>query len=157
MCCTFYNIPIALISACPAHSCVGVVHALHHPYLLPPVYSPSLLQLLETNSLTDKVTVIEKPCLQLTAGDFGGREIDAIIGEPFFSSSLLSWHNIHYWYAVSAMKKFMSPECVVLPNRASLMAIAGERKREGEGRREGGGGGGVEHAVQHFLGNLLLK
>jgi protein arginine N-methyltransferase 7 len=83
---------------------------------------------LEANGLTDFITVLDKPCLELTAGDFGGgvRTVDAVIGEPFFSSSLLPWHNLHYWYALTALRKHMSPQCVVLPNTASLMAIAGE-------------------------------
>ena len=88
--------------------------------------SLSPTQLLEANGLTDFITVLDKPCLELTAGDFGGKMVDAVIGEPFFSSSLLPWHKLHYWYALTALrKKHMSPECVVLPNTASLMAIAG--------------------------------
>ena len=87
--------------------------------------SHTLTQLLEANNLTDLVTVLDRPCSELTARDFGGRRIDAVIGEPFFSSSLLPWHNLHYWYALTALKKHMSPECAVLPNTASLMAIAG--------------------------------
>ena len=82
---------------------------------------------MEVNGLADNVTVLEKPCSQLTARDFGGRQIDAVIGEPFFSSSLLPWHNLHYWYALSSLKDHMNPECVILPNRTSLMAIAGEK------------------------------
>ena len=95
----------------------------HESVVLSPL---SPIQLLEANGLTDFITVLDKPCLELTAGDFGGRTVDAVIGEPFFSSSLLPWHNLHYWYALTSLrKKHMSPECVVLPNTASLMAIAG--------------------------------
>ena len=87
--------------------------------------SPFSYQLLEANSLTNFVTVLDKPCLELTAGDFGGRRVDAVIGEPFFSSSLLPWHNLHYWYSLTALRQHMTPECVILPNTASLVAIAG--------------------------------
>ena len=52
--------------------------------------------------------------------------VDLLIGEPYFSSSLLPWHNLYFWFARTALSRLLSPECVVLPCRASLMAIAGE-------------------------------
>ena len=81
-------------------------------------------QLLEVNGLT--VNVLEKSPHELTAADFGGRLVDAVIGEPHFSTSLLPWHNLHFWYACSALCSLLSPDCLFLPNRASLKAIAGK-------------------------------
>ena len=83
-------------------------------------------QLLETNGLSATVNVLEKLPHELTAADFGGRPIDAVVGEPHFSTSLLPWHNVHFWYACSALRGLLSPDCVFLPNRASLKAIAGK-------------------------------
>ncbi len=82
-------------------------------------------KLLEANSLSGVVRVLEKPPLELTRADFGDRLIDAVVGEPYFFSSLLPWHNLHFWYASSALRELMAPKCVLLPKRASLKAIAG--------------------------------
>lgn len=98
-------------------------------------------QLFAANALSQSVTFLEKPHGELSSGDFGGRQIDAIIGEPYFTSSLLPWHNLHFWYAVSSLQKFLTPGAAVegrgciLPGKGSLMAIAGEYGFEG-----GGGG-----------------
>jgi len=73
------------------------------------------------------ITFLEKPHTELSAEDFAGRHIDAVIGEPYFTSSLLPWHNLHFWYVVNSLQKLLHPKGnVVLPGRGSLMAIAGE-------------------------------
>ena len=51
--------------------------------------------------------------------------IEAVIGEPYFRTSLLPWHNLHFWYARDALSSLTSPHPVVVPSSASLMAIAG--------------------------------
>ena len=81
--------------------------------------------------MSDAVTILNKPCSQLTSQDFSScssndLKLDAVIGEPYFSSSLLPWHNLHYWYAVCALKKFMTPDCVIVPGVIHLKAIAGD-------------------------------
>ena len=91
--------------------------------------SNSPLQLLASNALSSSVTFLEKPHTELSSANFAGRHIDAIIGEPYFTSSLLPWHNLHFWYAVSSLQEFLTPgarEGCVLPGKGSLMAIAGE-------------------------------
>ena len=83
-------------------------------------------QLLEANGLSATVNILEKSPHELTAADFGGRPVDAVVAEPHFSTSLLPWHNLHFWYACSALQGLLSPDCVFFPNRASLKAIAGK-------------------------------
>ena len=51
--------------------------------------------------------------------------IGAVVGEPYFSTSLLPWHNLHFWYARDSLHSVCSPDCQVLPCSASIMAIAG--------------------------------
>ena len=79
-----------------------------------------------------KIHILTKSVHNVTHSDFlddatptGGALIGAVIGEPYFSSSLLPWHNLHFWYACSALRGLCSPDCVVVPASASLMAIAG--------------------------------
>lgn len=87
------------------------------------------LQLLEANNLSGTIRLLKKPASELTHEDFGVDSskpfIEAVVGEPFFSSSLLPWHNLHYWYSLAKLRRFMTPECVVLPGVMELKAIAG--------------------------------
>ena len=82
-------------------------------------------QLLEDNNLSDAVNVLNKQCSELEEGDLSHSKIDAIVGEPFFSFSLLPWHNLHFWYVVNSLRRLMAPNCLVVPSKASLKAIAG--------------------------------
>ena len=93
---------------------------------------------MEVNNISRAcVTFLEKSHTELRAEDFGGRRVDGIIGEPYFSSSLLPWHNLHFWYAINSVmscsvergkeeEEERRETPVILPGRASLMAIAGE-------------------------------
>ena len=95
------------------------------------------LQLLEDNPLPPNkaVHIITKAPSQITINDLvneatpTGREgcalIEAVVGEPYFATSLLPWHNLHFWYGCNALRSVCTPDCVVLPARAELMAIAG--------------------------------
>ena len=89
-------------------------------------------QLLEFNGFSSSVTFLEKGHDQVCPEDFGSRPVDAVVAEPFFTSSLLPWHNLHYWYAVESVKKFLAAgvagDSSLYPGSASLMAVAGERK-----------------------------
>ena len=100
------------------------------------------LQLLQDNPLPPNkaVHVITKAPSQITVNDLvneatpTGREgfalIEAVVGEPYFATSLLPWHNLHCWYGSNALRSVCTPDCVVLPARAELMAIAGTCTRD---------------------------
>jgi len=104
-------------------------------------------QLLKFNGLSSSVTFLEKYHDQVCLEDLGRDHLDAIIGEPFFTSSLLPWHNLHYWYAVESLKKLVAAgvvnNSVLFPGAASLMAIAGE-------------GRGMEKVSPHRLVSVLV-
>ena len=79
-----------------------------------------------------KIHVVTKSSQDVTASDLvngttptEGALIEAVIGEPYFSTSLLPWHNLHFWYARDTLRSLCSADCLVVPCSASLMAIAG--------------------------------
>lgn len=82
------------------------------------------------------VHIITKSPSQITINDLinettpTGREgcalIEAVVGEPYFTTSLLPWHNLHFWYTFNAVRSICTPDCVVVPATAELMAIAGK-------------------------------
>lgn len=65
------------------------------------------------------------------------------MGEPFFTTSLLPWHNLYFWYVRTAVDQHLGPGAVVLPQAASLHAVVVEfRVGHPEVVAEGVGGGG---------------
>ncbi|XP_064394524.1 protein arginine N-methyltransferase 7-like isoform X2 [Halichondria panicea] len=90
--------------------------------------SRMITELLEANELSSDIILLKKPTGELTQEDFkmasSEPHLDAVVGEPFFSSSLLPWHNLHYWYSLCNLRKFMKPECAVVPGVIVLKAIA---------------------------------
>ena len=53
-------------------------------------------------------------------------QIDVILGEPFFLSSLSPWHDLYFWYASrDVMSIFNHYKIKVYPGSACLKAIAG--------------------------------
>ncbi|XP_063168825.1 protein arginine N-methyltransferase 7 isoform X2 [Candoia aspera] len=91
--------------------------------------SHSLMQkIFMANGLEDKITIIEKHPESLTSSDFEGRKISLLIGEPFFSTSLLPWHNLYFWYARTALANHLTSDVTVLPQAASLHLMTVEFK-----------------------------
>ncbi|XP_038662871.1 protein arginine N-methyltransferase 7 isoform X1 [Scyliorhinus canicula] len=83
-------------------------------------------KILEANKLTGKVIVFEKRPEQLTPVDLDNKQVSVLIGEPFFTTSLLPWHNLYFWYARTYLAKLLSSEFTVLPQSAKLLAMAVE-------------------------------
>ncbi|EDO27353.1 predicted protein, partial [Nematostella vectensis] len=54
--------------------------------------------------------------------------LDVVISEPFFSASLFPWHNIHFWYAVTSIRRHVNKDIKVLPQGGTLRAMAVEFK-----------------------------
>ena len=52
-------------------------------------------------------------------------QFDVIFGEPFFSVSLLPWHNLMFWYAATNCRVLLNAEGKVAPCAAELKAVAG--------------------------------
>jgi len=53
-------------------------------------------------------------------------QINLLIGEPFYTTSTLPWHNLHFLYARSELGSLLAPDCKVLPVAVTFKAIAVE-------------------------------
>lgn len=47
-------------------------------------------------------------------------KISVLVGEPFFTTSLLPWHNLYFWYARTAVTEHLASNVTVLPQSAAL-------------------------------------
>ena len=50
--------------------------------------------------------------------------MDVLIGEPSFQSSTLPWHDLHFWYARTALAHRLNEKAYVIPQSATMRAIA---------------------------------
>lgn len=83
-------------------------------------------KIFQANHLEDKITIIEKRPELLTSEDLEGRMVSLLLAEPFFTTSLLPWHNLYFWYVRTALDQHMEPGAVVMPQAASLYAMVVE-------------------------------
>uniref|UniRef100_A0A3Q4MAD1 Protein arginine N-methyltransferase 7 n=1 Tax=Neolamprologus brichardi TaxID=32507 RepID=A0A3Q4MAD1_NEOBR len=84
------------------------------------------LQVLEANSMKGRVELLEIRPEQLTSNDVGGEQISVLMGEPYFSTSLLPWHSLFFWYCRTALAGLLRPDASILPRSASLHMVAVE-------------------------------
>ncbi|XP_012926984.1 protein arginine N-methyltransferase 7 isoform X2 [Heterocephalus glaber] len=54
------------------------------------------------------------------------KKVSLLLGEPFFTTSLLPWHNLYFWYVRTAVDQHLGPGAVVMPQAASLHAMVVE-------------------------------
>ncbi|XP_054310047.1 protein arginine N-methyltransferase 7 isoform X11 [Pongo pygmaeus] len=85
-----------------------------------------LRKIFKANHLEDKINIIEKRPELLTNEDLQGRKVSLLLGEPFFTTSLLPWHNLYFWYVRTAVDQHLGPGAVVMPQAASLHAVVVE-------------------------------
>uniref|UniRef100_A0A3Q1CBD5 Protein arginine N-methyltransferase n=1 Tax=Amphiprion ocellaris TaxID=80972 RepID=A0A3Q1CBD5_AMPOC len=83
-------------------------------------------QVLEANSMKGGVELLEIRPDQLTSNDLGGQQISVLVGEPYFSTSLLPWHSLFFWFCRSALSGLLRPDASILPGSASLHMVAVE-------------------------------
>lgn len=50
-------------------------------------------------------------------------QVSLLLGEPFFTTSLLPWHNLYFWYVRTSVDQHLAPGAVVMPQAASLHAV----------------------------------
>ena len=48
-----------------------------------------------------------------------------IVGEPYFSSTLLPWHSLYFWYVRTYVNHLLNDQPKIIPYKAHLQAIAG--------------------------------
>ncbi|XP_047451239.1 protein arginine N-methyltransferase 7 [Mugil cephalus] len=83
-------------------------------------------QVLEGNSLKGGVELLEVRAEQLSISDLGGEQVSVLMGEPYFSTSLLPWHSLFFWYCRTALAGLLRPGASILPRSASLHMVAVE-------------------------------
>ncbi|XP_037306713.2 protein arginine N-methyltransferase 7 [Pungitius pungitius] len=83
-------------------------------------------QVLEANSMEGGVDMLEVRAEQLSSGDLGGEQISVLMGEPYFSTSLLPWHSLFFWYCRTALAGLLRPDATILPRAATLNMVAVE-------------------------------
>ncbi|TRY75974.1 hypothetical protein DNTS_010882 [Danionella cerebrum] len=83
-------------------------------------------QLLQSNFLKDAVKLLASQAEQLTLADLEGNQISVLIGEPYFSTSLLPWHSLFFWYCRTALAQLLLPDASILPRAARLYIVAVE-------------------------------
>ncbi|KAJ7420270.1 hypothetical protein BTVI_22086 [Pitangus sulphuratus] len=74
----------------------------------------------KANHLEDKIKIIEARPELLKPSHFEDKKVSVLVGEPFFSTSLLPWHNLYFWYARTAVSSHLTSNVTVLPQSASL-------------------------------------
>nr|XP_054525450.1 protein arginine N-methyltransferase 7 isoform X19 [Pan troglodytes] len=89
-------------------------------------YVQALRTIFKANHLEDKINIIEKRPELLTNEDLQGRKVSLLLGEPFFTTSLLPWHNLYFWYVRTAVDQHLGPGAMVMPQAASLHAVVVE-------------------------------
>lgn len=71
------------------------------------------------------VVVVEKEPLCLTEDDLDERA-NLLLSEPFFSTSLLPWHNLQFWFLRPGIEHLLTPEAITLPGTAVFYGLAVE-------------------------------
>ncbi|NWR36591.1 ANM7 methyltransferase, partial [Tachuris rubrigastra] len=79
-----------------------------------------IFKLFKANHLEDKIRIIEARPELLKPSHFEDKKVSVLVGEPFFSTSLLPWHNLYFWYARTAVSSHLTSNVTVLPQSASL-------------------------------------
>ncbi|XP_010148340.1 PREDICTED: protein arginine N-methyltransferase 7 isoform X2 [Eurypyga helias] len=77
-------------------------------------------KIFKANHLEDKIKIIEARPELLTPSHLEDKKISVLVGEPFFTTSLLPWHNLYFWYARTAVTSHLTNDVTVLPQSASL-------------------------------------
>ncbi|XP_026166378.1 protein arginine N-methyltransferase 7 isoform X3 [Mastacembelus armatus] len=83
-------------------------------------------QVLEANSMDGGVELLEIRPDQLSSNDLEGEQISVLLGEPYFSTSLLPWHSLFFWYCRTALAGLLQPSATILPYSATLHMVAVE-------------------------------
>uniref|UniRef100_A0A673IV91 Protein arginine N-methyltransferase 7 n=1 Tax=Sinocyclocheilus rhinocerous TaxID=307959 RepID=A0A673IV91_9TELE len=86
----------------------------------------SCSQVLHTNSLKHGVQLLGIRPEQLSLADLEGNQISVLMGEPYFSTSLLPWHSLFFWYCRTAVAQLLHPSATILPRAATLYIVAVE-------------------------------
>ncbi|KAK1330531.1 hypothetical protein QTO34_010721 [Cnephaeus nilssonii] len=87
-------------------------------------YAQALRTVLKPDSIC--LCVSDGSLLSMLAHYLGAEQVSLLLGEPFFTTSLLPWHNLYFWYVRTALDQHLGPGAVVMPQAASLHAVVVE-------------------------------
>ncbi|CAF0867765.1 unnamed protein product [Didymodactylos carnosus] len=116
--------------------CLYIGDGLLLPLLLLTMYENVELYLIQTNKHLIRVLnqilennykcyrIINKSLASLTIDDFDQNNLDFILSEPYFSTSLLPYDNLHFYYSLQTCKIFLKSNFISMPNRAKILCIA---------------------------------
>ncbi|RXM95571.1 Protein arginine N-methyltransferase 7 [Acipenser ruthenus] len=77
-------------------------------------------KVLAANDLTGTIQVLESHPQQLTSNSLGDEQVSVLIGEPYFTTSLLPWHSLYFWYSRTVLSGRLCDDVTLLPQSASL-------------------------------------
>uniref|UniRef100_A0A3Q1F0C8 Protein arginine N-methyltransferase n=1 Tax=Acanthochromis polyacanthus TaxID=80966 RepID=A0A3Q1F0C8_9TELE len=87
-------------------------------------YVSALKRVLRDDSVC--LSVSDGSILPVLAHMLGAKKISVLVGEPYFSTSLLPWHSLFFWFCRSALSGLLRPDASILPGSASLHVVAVE-------------------------------
>ncbi|MBN3298187.1 ANM7 methyltransferase, partial [Amia calva] len=85
-------------------------------------------RVLQASALSGTVQVLESRPEQLAASWRAADKISLLMGEPYFSTSLLPWHSLYFWYCRTALAEQLCKDAIVMPHSATLCMVAVEFK-----------------------------
>ncbi|KAK1163431.1 protein arginine N-methyltransferase 7-like isoform X1 [Acipenser oxyrinchus oxyrinchus] len=77
-------------------------------------------RVLAANDLTGIIQVLESHPQQLTSNSLGDEQVSVLIGEPYFTTSLLPWQSLYFWYSRTVLAGQLRDDVTILPQSASL-------------------------------------
>lgn len=79
-----------------------------------------LRQFIQSNQIDNAVIIEDVDSLK----QIDLEDITMVIGEPYFSSSILPWDNLYFVYLKNCIRKFLKPDVKVFPQRCIIKAVA---------------------------------
>lgn len=76
------------------------------------------------NNMEERIIPIRKRAIDISAADIDDNHINLIMGEPYFTNSLLPWQNLHYWYALYSTRHLWNAETMFMPIVGELWGVA---------------------------------
>ncbi|XP_013792349.1 protein arginine N-methyltransferase 7-like, partial [Limulus polyphemus] len=82
-----------------------------------------ILNYIEANDLKEKIRILTKSPEDLTSEDLSGEKVDLLLAEPFFSTSLLPWDCLRFWYLRSTLSQILIDPNHILPRKVTLKGL----------------------------------
>ncbi|KAK7873770.1 hypothetical protein R5R35_005767 [Gryllus longicercus] len=87
----------------------------------------ALEEFIRHNYLQEKVVLMDSVETLKKHQELEG-QVNVVLGEPHFFTTLLPWHNAYFWYMKQEISSLLSPCTTILPAEATVWAMAVEFK-----------------------------